>query len=64
MPATRQKAAAIVGALTLGLSGGFMAGCGDDEEGPVEEVGKAVDDAGDEAGQAIDEADKEVGSDE
>jgi hypothetical protein len=52
--------------LTIGLSGGIAAGCGgdDDDEGPVEEAGQAVDEAGEEAGQAIEEADQEVGEDE
>jgi hypothetical protein len=53
-----------MGALALGVSGGFAAGCGDDDEGPAEEAGQAVDEAGQEAGEAIDEADKEVGNDE
>ncbi len=53
-----------MGALTIGLSGGIAAGCGDDDEGPAEEAGQAIDEAGSEAGEAIDEADKEVGEDE
>ena len=64
MDAWRRRAVAVMGALTIGLSGGIAAGCGDDDEGPAEEVGKAVDEAGGEAGEAINEADKEVGEDE
>jgi hypothetical protein len=65
MDAWRRRAVAVMGALTIGLSGGVAAGCGDDDdEGPVEEAGQAVDEAGEEAGQAIDEADQEIGEDE
>jgi hypothetical protein len=51
-------------AIVLALGAGIAAGCGDDDEGPAEEAGQAVDEAGEEAGQALDEADKEVGEDE
>ena len=61
----RRKLAAMVCALALGATGGVAAGCGDDDdEGPAEEAGQAVDEAGDEAGQAIEEADQAVGEDE
>jgi hypothetical protein len=64
MDAWRRRAVALLGALTIGLTGGIAAGCGDDDEGPAEEAGKAVDEAGNEAGEAIEEADKEVGEDD
>ena len=61
----RRRLAVVVCALALGATGGVAAGCGDnDDEGPAEEAGQAIDEAGDEAGQAIDEADQEVGEDE
>jgi hypothetical protein len=48
--------------VVLALTGLALPGCGDDDqEGPVEEAGKAIDEAGEEAGKAIEEADKEVG---
>ena len=64
MDAWRRRAVAVMGALAIGLSGGIAAGCGDDNEGPAEEAGQAVDEAGGEAGEAIEDADKEVGEDE
>ena len=64
MDVWRRRVVALLGALTLGLSGA-AAGCGDDDdEGPAEEAGQAVDEAGEEAGDALDEADEEVGEDE
>lgn len=61
----RQKLTAMACALALGLTGGVAVGCGDDDnEGPAEEAGQAVDEAGQEAGQAVEEADQEVGEDE
>ena len=60
----RRKFAVVTCALALGATGGLAAGCGDDDEGPAEEAGQAVDEAGDEAGQAVEEADQEVGEDE
>jgi hypothetical protein len=59
-----RRVTVVLAALTVGLSGAFAAGCGDDNEGPAEEAGKAVDEAGQEAGQAIDDADEAVGDDE
>jgi hypothetical protein len=59
------KVAAVICALALGATGGVAAGCDDnDDEGPAEEAGQAVDEAGDEAGEAIEDADQEVGEDE
>jgi len=54
----------VLAALAIGSSSAFAAGCGDDNEGPAEEAGKAVDEAGQDAGQAIDDADEAVGDDE
>jgi hypothetical protein len=63
------RIAAIVAAGAIGLSGAGLAACGDDDnEGPAEEAGKAVDDAGNEAGQELEEAgkdaDQEIGDDD
>ena len=55
----RITAALAAGVVALGGAG--LAGCGDDDnEGPGEEAGKAVDDAGSEAGQELEEAGKEA----
>ena len=57
-PATRIKrfAAIAVASLAIGAGGVAGVGCGDDDnEGAVEEAGKAVDEAANEAGQAADE---------
>ena len=54
------RIAAIAAAGVLGLSGAGLAACGDDDEGPAEEAGKAVDDAGKEAGKELKEAGKEA----
>jgi hypothetical protein len=55
-----------IGAATLifAFGAGAVAGCGDDDEGPAEEAGQAIDDAGEEAGKELEEADQEVGEDE
>jgi len=51
-----------VAVASLGLAGGgVLAGCGDDDnEGPVEEAGKAIDEGAKEAGQAAEKAGKKV----
>lgn len=54
------RLAAIAAAGALALSGAGLAACGDDNEGPAEEAGKAVDDAGKEAGEELKEAGKEA----
>jgi hypothetical protein len=60
----RVVAALAAFALALG-AGGAVAACDDeDNEGPAEEAGQAVDEAGEEAGEAIEDADEEVGEDE
>jgi hypothetical protein len=43
---------------TIGLAG--LTGCGDDNEGPAEDAGKAIDEAGREAGDELQEAGKEA----
>ena len=57
----RSATAAAVVALTLGFAGAGFSACGDDDEGPAEDAGQAIDDAGQEAGQEIDEAGQEAG---
>jgi hypothetical protein len=55
----RITAALAAGVVALGGAG--LAGCGDDDnEGPGEEAGEAVDDAGSEAGDELEEAGKEA----
>ena len=56
--------AVLAAVLALALGGVAAAGCGDDEEGPAEEAGKVVDEAGQEGAEAVEEADKEVGGKE
>jgi hypothetical protein len=54
------RAFALVGAVVaLAVTGG-LAACGDDNEGPAEEAGQAVDEAGQEAGQEIEEETKDA----
>ena len=53
-------AAAAAGALALGSLG---AGCGSDNEGPVEEAGKAVDQGANEVSSAADDVDVNVTTD-
>ena len=60
----RRRLTVGLAALALALGGAGVAGCDDDDEGPAEEAGQAVDDAGQEAGEAIEDADQEVGEDE
>jgi hypothetical protein len=48
----------LLAAGAIGLAG--LAGCGDDNEGPAEDAGKAIDEAGREAGDELDEAGKEA----
>ena len=54
----RLTAALTAGVVALG-GAGFVA-CGDDEEGPAEDAGKAIDDAGREAGDELEEQGKEA----
>ena len=55
-----RRLAAIATAGVLGLSGAGLAACDDDNEGPAEEAGKAVDEAGKEAGKELEEAGKDA----
>jgi hypothetical protein len=59
-----RRAAVVASTLVLALAGGAAVGCGDDDnEGPAEEAGQAIDDAGSEAEKALEDADKEIGND-
>ena len=59
-----RRVAVVASTLVLALGAGAVTGCGDDDnEGPAEEAGQAIDDAGSEAEQAIEDADKEIGDD-
>jgi hypothetical protein len=59
-----RRVAVAASTLVLALSTGAGVGCGDDDnEGPAEEAGQALDDAGSEAENAIEDADKEIGDD-
>ena len=51
-----------VAVASLGLAaGGVLAGCGDDDnEGPVEEAGKAIDEGAKDVGNAAEGAGKEI----
>jgi hypothetical protein len=62
--AVGRRVAVVASTLVLALATGAGVGCGDDDnEGPAEEAGQAVDDAGSEAEEAIEDADKEIGDD-
>lgn len=55
----RTRVGATAAAVVLGMAGIGAAGCGDDEEGPLEDAGKAIDegvsDATDAGSEAIDD---------
>ena len=52
---------ALVAAGLFALSGAAgLTACGDDKEGPAEDVGKELDKAGREAGEELDEAGKDA----
>ncbi len=54
-----RKLSTVLAAGAIGLAG--FAGCGDDDnEGPAEDAGKAVDEAGKDAGKELKEAGKEA----
>lgn len=53
-----RRLSSVLAAGVIGLAG--FAGCGDDDEGPAEDAGKAIDEAGGEAGQELEEAGKEA----
>ena len=54
----RITAALAAGVVALGGAG--FVGCGDDNEGPAEDAGKAIDDAGGEVGDELEEQGKEA----
>jgi hypothetical protein len=57
----RSAIAGAVAALAMGFAGAGFSACGDDDdEGPAEEAGQAVDEAGQEAGQEIEEETKDA----
>jgi len=55
-----RRITALLAAGAVALGGAGFIGCGDDEEGPAEDAGKAIDDAGSEAGDELEEAGKEA----
>ena len=54
----RITAVLATGAIAFGGAG--LVGCGDDNEGPAEDAGKEIDEAGREAGDELEEAGKEA----
>jgi hypothetical protein len=46
--------------LAIAVGGAGFAGCGDEDEGPAEEAGQALDDAGEDVGNAAEDAGQEV----
>jgi hypothetical protein len=54
----RITAVLATGAVALGGAG--LAGCGDDNEGPAEDAGKAVDDAGSKLGNELEKGGKKA----
>jgi hypothetical protein len=56
-----RRVTAVIAAGAVALGGAGLIGCGDDDnEGPAEEAGKAVDDAGSEAGDELEEGGKKA----
>ena len=53
-----RRASTVLTAVVLGVAG--LSGCGDDKEGPAEDAGKAIDEAGREGGQELKEAEREL----
>ena len=53
-----RRTSAVLAAVILGVAG--LSGCGDDKEGPAEDAGKAIDEAGREGGQELKEGSKEL----
>ena len=58
--ARSRRAAILVSSLAVAAGGLAVGGCGDDNEGPVEEAGKAIDTGAKEATQAIKKGAHEV----
>ena len=57
---TSRKLSSILAACVIGIAGVGFVGCGDDDEGPAEDAGKAIDEAGQDAGQELEEEGKEA----
>ena len=55
-----RRLAALFAAALLALSGGALTACGDDKEGPAEDVGKAIDKGGKKLGKEAKEAEREL----
>ena len=53
-----RRTSTLLAAAVLGVAG--LSSCGDDKEGPAEDAGKAVDEAGREGGQELKEGAKEL----
>ena len=56
----KSRLATLATCLALGFGGLGVAGCGDDDEGPAEEAGQALDEAGEDVGEAGEEAGQEL----
>jgi len=56
----RTRIGAVAAATVLGIAGIGAAGCGDDDEGPLEEAGQALDEGAEDAGNAAGEAADDV----
>ena len=55
-----RRITAVLAAGAVAIGGAGIVGCGDDNEGPAEDAGKAIDDAGSEAGDELEEQGKEA----
>jgi hypothetical protein len=55
-----RRMTAVLAAGAMAIGGAGLAGCGDDNEGPAEDAGKAIDDAGSKAGDELEEQGKEA----
>ena len=53
-----RRISTVLTAVILGVAG--LSGCGDDNEGPAEAAGKAIDEAGREGGQELKEAERDL----
>ena len=57
---SKRRLATLTACLALGFGGLGVAGCGDDDEGPAEEAGQELDQAGEEVGEELDQAGEDV----
>lgn len=56
-PALRRRIGTLAAVAALGIGGAGFAGCGDDDnEGPLEEAGKAIDEGASDTGDAVEDA--------